>query len=71
MTTALDIEEPLMTTKEVAKLIGVSWQTVARWREIGKGPGYAKLSPGRCGAVRYDAEVVREWLKQRTCQPGG
>ncbi|RIK83076.1 MAG: excisionase [Hyphomicrobiales bacterium] len=40
--------------------VGLSQQTLARWRHEGKGPEYVKI--GRL--VAYSAGAVRQWLEQ-------
>jgi predicted DNA-binding transcriptional regulator AlpA len=40
--------------------VGLSVQTLARWRHEGKGPEYVKI--GRL--VAYSVGTVRQWLEQ-------
>jgi predicted DNA-binding transcriptional regulator AlpA len=48
----------------VARVCGVSVQTVRRWRAAGDGPAWKKLG----ALVRYSLAGVFEWLES---QPGG
>jgi len=45
---------------ETAARIGVSVETVRRWRASGEGPRFNSL-PG--GSVRYPESVVTSWLE--------
>ena len=57
-----ELTEPLLTKKGFARLANVSHRTVENWEAKGTGPPSIRLSP-RC--IRYDPQVVREWLRQR------
>ena len=48
---------------ELSSRIGISVQTLARWRCEGRGPGYIKIGSRR---VAYPAEAVNAWLQE--CQ---
>jgi hypothetical protein len=38
--------EPLLTSREIARLLGIKTRTLARWRAQGRGPvGWIRLSP--------------------------
>lgn len=50
--------ESLATTAEVAEYLRISDTTLAQWRRDGRGPAWVKLG----GLVRYDWNVVREWI---------
>lgn len=50
------------TPKQMATRLGVSAQTLAKWRHLGTGPQFCKL--GR--AVRYSEEAINEWLVSRS-----
>lgn len=59
----------LLTTKELAALIGYSYYTLKRWRTEGTGgPPYCK-GKGRRGAVRYRVSAVNKWLAKLNRTP--
>lgn len=47
---------------DLAKLLGVTTQTLTRWRKEGLGPEWIKLN----GSVRYRREDVESYLDQCT-----
>jgi len=53
-----DNDETLIPSRRLPLYIGISAQTLARWRYEGKGPAFVKI--GR--TVAYKAGVVRNWL---------
>jgi len=63
-------ENELLTTEQLAELLGLRTNTIGGWRLKGQGPRFCKL--GR--SVRYRREDVEEWIKenihQNTCQSG-
>ena len=56
-----DSDEILIPSRQMPAYVGLSAQTLARWRYEGKGPEYVKI--GR--KVAYKAGFVREWLEAR------
>jgi predicted DNA-binding transcriptional regulator AlpA len=58
---------------DVARMTGMSIQTVRRWRLLGQGPKYMKFrhdtgTHRSSAAVRYRPEDVEEWMSSRlTC----
>ena len=52
---------PLLTTREVAELLGVSPDTVLRWTTRGELPGLRLPS----GALRFSEEALERWLAER------
>ena len=56
--------EPLLTEKDVAKIIGLSLATVRRWRMTKKGPRFLRIG----ASVRYHADDVKAFLE---AQPVG
>jgi len=54
------LNEPLLTARGVAELLGISVETLLRWTRAGKVPAI-KL-PG--GAVRYRPNAIEAWLEQ-------
>lgn len=55
----------MLKTKQAAALLGVSEQTMNKWRCIKKGPPYIKYTR----AVRYRTEDLLEWLAQSVITP--
>lgn len=55
---------PLLTSKELGPLLGVSWQTVTRWKLEGRIPA-AIDEPG---CLRFDLAEVRAALAARATQ---
>ena len=53
---------PLLTTREVAELLGVSSESVLRWVRRGDLP--AIRLPG--GAIRFRPDDIEAWLADRT-----
>jgi len=51
-----------LTQRQVAGLIGVSTETLRRWRRKSIGPTAARLGPR---VVRYERSAVDEWLRTR------
>jgi hypothetical protein len=52
----------LVTEREAATLIGLSYRTLQRWRWVGRGPRYAKIG----AAVRYELAELRRYVKANT-----
>lgn len=53
----------LLTPDEVAKIIGVSYSTLERWRGERVGPPYIKLEKRK---TRYNSTDLEVWLAGRT-----
>jgi len=67
MTATIEVEK-LLTTKELAELIGYSPGTLENWRTAGTGgPPYCKH--GKNGAVRYKPSLVNKWLAKMNKTP--
>lgn len=61
--------EQLLTTKELAPLLGYSVGTLENWRTAGVGgPPYCK-GKGRRGSVRYRPSLVNKWLAKQNKTP--
>ena len=56
----------LLTTRELAEVLGLNPQTLRLWRLNGDGPPYVKFGDAKRGRVRYDAVKVEVWLAERT-----
>jgi len=54
--------EELLNEKDVARRLGISLGTVRRWRLLGTGPKFRKIS---AAAVRYRPEDLRSYLDAR------
>ena len=63
-------DEKLLKETEVARLLSLRPQTLAKWRWAGKGPAYRKIG----GAVRYVASDLEDYIdrakRESTCVPG-
>jgi len=51
--------ERLMSTEEVAEVLGRPPRTLRQWRYLGEGPKYLKVG----ATVRYRARDIEKWLK--------
>jgi predicted DNA-binding transcriptional regulator AlpA len=58
-------KEPLLSEKEVAPRLGISVNSLRRWRLLSKGPAYVKFGPEPRAAVRYNPRDVERWLASR------
>lgn len=56
--------QKLLTTKELAKYLGIGESTLLQYRFDGTGPAYIKLGH----LVRYKISDVEAWLAKRTEQ---
>ena len=52
---------PMLTSKEVARLLNVAPSTLCRWRQTGKGPRVYWLGDG---TPRYREDDLLEWLER-------
>jgi predicted site-specific integrase-resolvase len=50
----------LLTSKEVAALLGVSTATLSRWRASGDGPPVLSVR----GVYRYRPALIEKWIKE-------
>jgi predicted DNA-binding transcriptional regulator AlpA len=55
----LDVK-PLLTQRDLARLLGLAESTMETWRLVGKGPKFIRLAAHR--HVRYPSEEVRKWI---------
>jgi predicted DNA-binding transcriptional regulator AlpA len=63
--------EKLLTTKEVAKLTGLSASFFHKRRIYGGGPKFLRLNANsKIGAIRYRLSDVNDWLSARECNVG-
>ncbi len=57
------MNDPLLTTNQLAAELGVHPVTLAQWRLVdGKGPPFVKVG----SSVRYRRGDVDEWLRDKT-----
>lgn len=52
------LSKPLLTTEEVAEILGLNRRTIENWRYKETGPVPVKVGRN----VRYQGEVIREWI---------
>lgn len=52
--------ENLLTTNQLASLLGLKAETLARWRSLRIGPRFVRISP-RC--LRYRSSDISAWLE--------
>jgi predicted DNA-binding transcriptional regulator AlpA len=57
--------QPLLTEKDLSRLLPISLHALRRWRSEGRGPRYIKVGP----LVRYRPEDIDEFLD--SCPSGG
>ena len=58
----------ILTTKDVATMLGVSTETVTRWAREN---GLPALQAVEGGSYRFDRAQVRAWLKTRLASSQG
>ena len=58
--------QTLLKSYEVAELLGVSNQWLAKARITGESPPYVKFGKAHNSPVRYDLTEVQEWIAKRT-----
>jgi DNA-binding transcriptional MerR regulator len=56
----MGILNELWTTKEAAERIGISEQTLFRWRRESRGPPYLRVE----GRVYYRPKDIDTWIKE-------
>lgn len=62
---SVELREPLLSQKTVAKLLDLSPRSLEAWRLRGDGPPFVRISK-RC--VRYRRSEVELWLSSRAQQ---
>jgi predicted site-specific integrase-resolvase len=75
----IDYQPELLSRRAAAGLLGISVETLTRWKKQGRGPRPLKLSPGSRGRVIYrktdllaycaDPEQAPSWPAQRFPKP--
>lgn len=61
MTAALQEADSLLSSKQMARMIGVSTSTLSNWRCEGGGPPFIRLSPRK---VAYPLGAYRKWVTE-------
>jgi predicted DNA-binding transcriptional regulator AlpA len=54
-----------LTTREVARMLGVSPACLQLWRNDGKGPAFVKYGDGPKSSVRYMLTDVEAFIQER------
>jgi len=62
-----NLSEEGLSEGAAGKLIGVVDHTMRKWRQLGIGPEYIRIS-ARC--VRYRRSDILRWLESRRVKPG-
>jgi excisionase family DNA binding protein len=58
----MDEDQRLLTPADVAEYLGVPKGTIYRWRVRGEGPRALRIGK----YLRYEADEVRGWARQRS-----
>ena len=59
-----------MTAKEAAKRLGITPQTLHKWRKNGKGPAFVQHGSDTRPRFSYAPEDVDEWIRRQRRVPG-
>ena len=59
-------ELAMLTEAELATLLNLHIQTVAKMRKDGEGPKFATLLNGKRKTYRYSRDDVQAWIEERT-----
>jgi predicted DNA-binding transcriptional regulator AlpA len=54
-----------LTAADVAKMLGISRNTVNSWRRKAMGPAYTRLG----ATIRYRLEDIESWITKNTINP--
>ena len=60
------VQHELMTSAEVGAYLGVTLNTLQKWRSRNRGPKYYKYGGANSAAVRYDKEDVERFRAAST-----
>ena len=61
-----EVQHELMTSAEVSAYLGVTLNTLQKWRSRNRGPKYFKYGGANCAAVRYDKKDVELYRTSHT-----
>jgi excisionase family DNA binding protein len=59
---AVAVSAGLISSKEAARLLGIHFNTLCKWRIRGVGPRFVKAGT----AIRYRRSDIETWLQNRT-----
>ena len=65
-----DVRAELLTSRQVAQLLGIGERTLWRWSRSGICPAPVKIGKGRRAAVRYRRSDLDAWI-EAGCPPIG
>jgi predicted DNA-binding transcriptional regulator AlpA len=54
-----DAKQRILTEGEVSRVLGIKQRTLQRWRALGVGPQYLRLSER---SVRYQLKDIQDWI---------
>lgn len=63
------IQHRLMSSAEVSAYLGISLNTLQKWRSRNIGPKYIKYGGANSSAIRYDQDDVEKFRKAHTIHP--
>lgn len=63
----MDTNEPMETTAEVSRRLGIPAGTLKRWRFERRGPAYFKM--GERGHIRYRRADIDAFIEQQMVDP--
>jgi len=63
--TVTEILDGYFSEPELAKQLGNSTRTLARWRRLGEGPAWTKIGP----RIFYRESAVRKWIERQERAP--
>lgn len=58
-------DDAILSAKQLSALMGPSLPTLSRWRSLGRGPPFIRLSA--C-SVGYPLGRYRQWVRAGTCE---
>lgn len=61
--------EKLLSPAKAADVLGVSVETLGKWRRTGRGPAFIKASEGRQGRIGYWPSDIAAWQQAKRNAP--
>lgn len=61
-----EVQPEMMSSAEVSKYLGVSINTLQKWRSRNTGPRYAKYGDAHSATIRYYLEDVQKYKDAHT-----